>query len=69
MHSQRAFGRLISGVVFVVFSLLAASCGGSSPSTVVELKETDDPAPAATTCFLEEIEDEYGMMVEVETCE
>lgn len=68
--------KTIFAVLAVVFmSLTGAACSGGedvqvnvgSTSTSNETETETEAEP--TTCALEEVEDEYGMMVEVETCE
>lgn len=49
-----------------MLAIVLASCGGGDDSPRAVLK---DPEPAEVTCVIEEVEDEYGMMVEIETCE
>lgn len=49
-----------------MLAMVLASCGGGDDSPRAVLK---DPEPAEVTCVIEEVEDEYGMMVEIETCE
>lgn len=69
----------LAAFAVVILSLSGAACTGgedlqvnvgeSSPTTAPVESEPAEAAPESTTCFLEEVEDEYGMMVEVETCE
>lgn len=66
MLPSRLWSRFVLCLAVGFLSLVTA-CGGSGGDVSVEPENSGDPAP--TSCFLEEIEDEYGMMVEVETCE